>query len=72
MYISIQYQVIREKVYDAIYKLTSPQEQVDADERGSMRCKTINNELGSPPAFLPTPRRSGPTCTTWSAPRSRA
>lgn len=28
VYISIQYQVIREKVYDAVYKLTSPQEQV--------------------------------------------
>lgn len=34
MYISIQYQVIREVVYDAVYKLTSPQEQVGADERG--------------------------------------
>ena len=30
VYISIQYQVIREKVYDAVYKLTSPQEQVCA------------------------------------------
>lgn len=28
VYISIQYQVIREKVFDAVYRLTNPQEQV--------------------------------------------
>ncbi|EWM25334.1 hypersensitive-induced response protein [Nannochloropsis gaditana] len=30
VYISIQYQVIREKVFDAVYRLTNPQEQIRA------------------------------------------